>query len=315
MIKRLHEIVEERRLELIEWQKDPDEHRPISTGITALDDLFGGFPRYPFYFALIGRMKSGKSTVGLNLTLALCANSQKPTILYTLEESNREVADRVIAKSTSVGRSDIFNLRLTYEMFQEMTRAVEECKEFSYYVNDHLSNLTDILTDAKKNKVTQIIIDNFQLLTGGKGQSKREQLEYLSQQIMRARQEGMTIFLVSQGNDKDGSFGSEQVLKDANIVVGIDLVHIDSTDKNSAILDTMRRLTVRLSRFSSMGTHADIFFDGEHSRILQLETVMPDDIDFYIRTLDKHGSAEQAIVEPAIPEPEMEENLPIVIGE
>lgn len=307
MTERLHKIVDKRRLELIEWQADPEAHRPISTGKGSLDELFGGFPRYPFYFAFLGLFKSGKSTAALDLTLALCANSGIKTALYMLEESGREVADRVISKSSNIiGRTNIFKLTLTQEMFDEMKTIVNECEEIPYMVNDELSNLEEIYADAKKIGATQVVIDNFQLLTGGKGASKREQLEGLSQRIMQARQQGVTTFLVSQGNATDGSFGSSQVQKDANIVLSISEVHVDPTDKHSPIAESQRRITVLQSRFSKQGVHTDIFFDGEHSRFMDLEETMPDDPEFYIQTLDRPGNA-FAHVDIADPEPEMEE--------
>jgi KaiC/GvpD/RAD55 family RecA-like ATPase len=313
MTKRLHRIVDERRLELIEWQKDPEKHRPVSTGKRSLDELFGGFPRYPFYFAFLGLFKSGKSTAALDLTLALCANSGVPTALYMLEESNREVADRVISKSSNmIGRTNIFKLTLTPEMFDEMKVIVDECEEMIYHVNDELSNLEAIYVDAKTIGATQIVIDNFQLLTGEKGASRREQLEAASQRIMRARQAGITTFLVSQGNATDGSFGSSQVQKDANIVLSISEVHVDPTDKHSPMATSQRRITVLQSRFSKQGVHTDIFFDGEHSRFMDLEEKMPDDPEFYVATLDRPGNA-FAHVDIADPEPEMEEQTIRVI--
>jgi replicative DNA helicase len=316
MTKRLHEIVEERRLELIEWQKDPEKHKPVSTSIDALNGLIGGFPRYPFYLALIGLRKAGKSTAGFTLSLALAANTQKPTCGFMLEESKEEIADRAIAKaSLKIGRTEIFQLRLTEEMFEEMFEIVELYKDVPFYINSSISNLDAILAEAKRLGVDQIVIDNFQLLTGGKGITKREQLEDLSQRLMRARQAGMTIFLVSQGNDEDNSAGSMQVQKDANITLALQVVHVDPTDKKSVVQESLRRILVKESRFSGQGGSADVFFDGNHSRILDLPEKMPDDDDFYkqqIATLDKYGDAQEAITEPAIQEPEIEKTT---IGE
>jgi replicative DNA helicase len=313
-MKKLSKIVEERGLELKEWMDEPDKHRPVSTGISDFDRLIGGFPRYPFYFALIGATKAGKTTVGFNLTLALCANSGIRTAVYMLEEGEREVADRAIAKaSTKIGRTEIFKLQLTKEMLGEISE-IPNIYDIDYYVEDAKSNIHEILKHANENGFTQIVIDNFQLLTGGKGQNKREQFEDISQTIMRARQQGTTVFLVSQGNDDGDSFGSKQVLKDANIVILIETCKVDPSDKNSPTLETMRKLTVRQSRFCPQGEYIVLFFDGNHSRVIDIPVKNPDMNDFY-HIEEKQESHIDLNFEAVTPEPDIEELYPVAIKE
>jgi len=279
---KLVDVLKERRDNLKEWQKDPEAHRPISVGIHDLDEIiFGGLPRDPFYFALIGSAKSGKTTVSLNLVLNFCAMSGESTALYMLEEINRQVADRVFARSSDlVSRSKLFQVALGDEEFLEMERTIQDYGDVKFFVNDSLFNLDAILADAKSIGVKRIVIDNFQLLTGGTGRDERTQLVEESKKLMRARKDGITTFLVSQGNDKGESFGSTQVRKDADLVIGILPVPVDSSDKKSEPMTNMRRLKVLRSRFSPQDVECHIFFDGNHSRVLQVPKKKPENIEF-----------------------------------
>jgi len=279
---KLVDVLKERRDNLKEWQKDPEAHRPISVRIHDLDEIiFGGLPRDPFYFALIGSAKSGKTTVSLNLVLNFCAMSGESTALYMLEEINRQVADRVFARSSDlVSRSKLFQVALGDEEFLEMERTIQDYGDVKFFVNDSLFNLDAILADAKSIGVKRIVIDNFQLLTGGTGRDERTQLVEESKKLMRARKDGITTFLVSQGNDKGESFGSTQVRKDADLVIGILPVPVDSSDKKSEPMTNMRRLKVLRSRFSPQDVECHIFFDGNHSRVLQVPKKKPENIEF-----------------------------------
>lgn len=280
--KKLSTVLQERRDNLAEWMKDPEAHRPISVGIPEVDNMmFGGLPRDPFYLALIGEAKGGKTTAGLNIVLNFCAISGEPTALYMLEEIKRQVADRVFARSSDlVSRSKLFQLALGDDDFEEMDRTIQDFADTKFFVNDSLFDINAILADARSIGVNRIVIDNFQLMTGGGGTDERTRLVAQSKILMRARQDGITTFLVSQGNDQGESFGSKQVKMDANIVISIHQVPTDEKDKKSEPMTNMRKLKVDQSRFSPQGEECMIFFDGNHSRILQVPKKRPEDIEF-----------------------------------
>ena len=280
--KKLSTVLQERRNNLSEWMKDPEKHKPISVGIQEVNDMiFGGLPRDPFYFALIGSAKAGKTTVSLNLVLNFCAISGESTALYMLEEINRQVADRVFARSSDlVSRSKLFQLALGDDDFEEMDRTIQDFADTKFFVNDSLFDINAILADAKSIGVKRIVIDNFQLMTGGDGRDERTKLVEQSKMLMRARKDGITTFLVSQGNDKGESFGSTQVRMDADLVIGIQQVLTDEKDKKSEPMTNMRKLKVLRSRFSPQDVECNIFFDGNHSRILRVPKKMPENIEF-----------------------------------
>lgn len=291
--KLLADVIQERIAQLHLMVSDPEKFRPISSGVPPLDRiLFGGFPRDPFYFALIGDSKAGKTTIDLNLALNFCANSDEPTCLYMLEEINRQVADRVIARSTpSVPRSKIFQLQLNEADFEEMGITMNEYKNVKFHVNDQLFNIEDILKDAKDNGFTRIVVDNFQLMQGGQGRDERTKLADQSKRLMHARKEGITTFLVSQGNEKGLSFGSKQVLMDADLVLGIKRIRVDESDKKSEYMKDQRRLFALRSRYSQQDLFCDIFFDGDHSLILAPKEEHPIEAGF-IELMDEHQPPE-----------------------
>jgi KaiC/GvpD/RAD55 family RecA-like ATPase len=289
--QQLHIILEERITELQEQAKHPEKYRPFSTGIKDLDRILqGGLPRRPFYFVLTGDKKAGKSTSELNITLNICTLSDEPIALYMLEELNFQVADRVLARHGFVTRSRIFNLDLDEHDFQDMRQTKEEFKEIRYYVNDQLYDIHAIYEDAKSLGINRLVIDNFQLLQGApKHLDSREKLVYYSNYAMQKRKEGITTFMVSQENLKGGVYGSTQSDMDGDLVISLRRVLVDENNKKSGYMETMRRMIVRYSRYSPGDVSCDVFFDGNHSRILQVEPKRPDDPEFMNFLLMEEG--------------------------
>ena len=278
--RKLGEVATERLAKLHEMQKDPDRFRPVPTGLIDLDSIVkGGFPRGAFYISVIGQDKRGKSTLGFQLFTSYCERTGEKGILYDLEENEMEAADRAMTiRSARVSRTNIYKLELTDEDFEDLHEYAAEVSLYETYVNDQIYKLADIIADAKKQGASIICIDNFQLLVDGTGRDTREKLESLSKIIMRARNnDGMRIFLLAQGNEKDKSFGSSQVLRDANLVILIEHMFEASDKKKKSPLQNLRKLSVTRSRWSGTG-ELEVVFQPEFSRVRTVTITLKDPI-------------------------------------
>jgi len=273
----------ERIQQLRERQKDPEMYRPISTGLLDLNAILnGGFPRLDnFYVSIIGKEKRGKTTLGLQFFMTYCELSNQKGILYNLEENEYQAADRALAmRSTGPSRTDIFRLTLTEKDFEHFDLIANDISLYDTYINDSIYKLADIFKDAEAHNASIICIDNFQLLTDGKGRDQREQLVYLSKEIMRYRNKGNKIFLLAQGTEDGKSFGSIQVAMDADLCILIDNV-FEYEGKKKILLPNLRKLRVTQSRFSPTG-ECDVIFDAAYSRVRTavLKSKDPDEEEF-----------------------------------
>jgi hypothetical protein len=169
-------------------------------------------------------------------------------------------------RSVRVSRTDIYQLQgLSDQDFEDLGVYANEIDEHDTYVNDSIYKLVEIFADIKANGFEVACIDNFQLLTDGRGRDLREKLEYLSKAIMRARNEGLKIFVLAQGNADSSSFGSAQILMDGDLCILIEQVY-EKEGKKKVPIAGLRELVVKNSRFSPTGA-LEVIFQGQYSRV------------------------------------------------
>jgi len=266
--------------ELRNRKNNPELYMPISTGLVDLDNIInGGMPRDPFYTAIIGEKKKGKTTFGLQFFLTYCEATCLKAVLYNLEENTSQAARRALAmRSATVGRTNFFKLDYTDEDLDYLEVIADDIDAYDTYVNDRLYGLVEIFEDAKEQKAKVVCIDNFQLLTDGQGRDQREKLEWLSKFVMRKRNEGYYIFLVSQGTNDGKSFGSSQVEKDADLCILMQDVFESDDKKKKNPIKGLRKLLVQTSRFSDTG-ELEVLFDAAHSRVRTVEVKREDPKD------------------------------------
>jgi len=268
---KLGDVALQRVYELRKRQENPEAYRPVRVGLVDFEYIINsGLPRIdPFYCAIIGQDKKGKSTFGNQLAWSYCENTGYKGVLYNLEENLNQAADRAMAMmSTKVNRTNIYMNELTEEDLDALEFYAHAISQQELYVNASLYTLNEMLQDAAKNGFKVITIDNFQLITDGIGRDQKDKLVYLSQTLMRARNQGLFIFLLSQGNADGTSYGSTQVQKDADLCVLIDEKY-KKEDKKKVVVPGIRTLEVIRSRFSGTGI-CDVLFQPEFSRVRTL---------------------------------------------
>lgn len=256
--------------ELEERSKNREKYLPISTGIRDLDNILnGGFPRAdPFYASIVGRMKRGKTAIGVQFFLQYAIMSGLKAKYYNLEETWRQLADRTLALSSAgPNRTDIFKLNLGEKDFEYFRTIANDYDAYEIYTSDAMYKLVEIFRDAEENNVEVLGLDNFQLFTDGEGDSQREKLMWLSKYIMYKRNEGKRIFLLSQGNPDGKSFGSTQVEMDSDLTILIENAFDDKDKKKANPIKNLRHLQVTVCRYAPDLGGCDVLFDGAHSRI------------------------------------------------
>lgn len=263
---KLYDAAVKRVEELEEIAKNPDAHKPIPTGLKDLDNIMsGGLPRYPFYCAIVGEDKKGKSTVGKQIAFAFSLACGKKLKIYDLEETEQETVDRALTmRSVNVTRTDIFKGELTQEQLEQLRFYADSMRDEEIYIEDGLLALEQIIEDAEKNGIEIVCIDNFQLIVDGVGRDQREKLVNISKRILAWRKKGISIFLLSQGNPDGGSFGSKQVQMDANVVILVD-ERFEGKKRTDPVAG-IRILNVTRCRWAAPGL-CEVIFEPQFSRV------------------------------------------------
>ena len=268
---RLGVVAKERVAELRVQMENPELYRPVRVGLEDLEAIVnGGLPKVkPFYIAIVGENKQGKSTFGNQIAWAYAEATGMKICLYNLEETNAQAAERAMAmRSPKVSRTDIFKMTLTEEDLDALALYADDIELQEQYVNDQLYDLEAILADAIAQSYDIVVIDNFQLLLG-KGMNERDRLVNLSKILMRARNAGLRIFLLSQGNPDGKSFGSTQVAMDAD---GVFLIKSKYEDKKKKIVvPGLRMIEVTQCRWAGIGS-CEVLFQAEYSRVRTPQT-------------------------------------------
>jgi replicative DNA helicase len=273
--KKLGIVATQRVHELREQHKEPAKYRPVYTPLRDLNIILkGGLPRFPFYAVILGMDKIGKSTMGVQFFIHYCKVTGRKGIIYNLEESSYEAADRaMVIPSLDVSRTNIYTVDFTEQQLDWLEQTAIELQGDEIYVTDELYKIEDIYQDAKDNNCDLILIDNYQLMLGGSGRDTRERLENNSKTIMLHRnQDKITTFLAAQGNTKESSFGSSQPFRDCQFLFEIRYAYqqIEGKKRKGVALEGLREVIVSRARNVGTGSFMSTF-EPQYSRLRDCE--------------------------------------------
>ena len=141
----------------------------INTGFIDIDKRIGGF-RKSELIVLASRPEMRKSAFALNIAANVGIRQKIPTLIFSLEMSKEQVANRILSSESNV---DIEKIRTgKIEKNEDWVKLKEAEERLSgIYIDDRIdTSITEICTEsrrAKKNKnIGFIIIDNLQLIKG-----------------------------------------------------------------------------------------------------------------------------------------------------
>lgn len=157
----------EAQIEDVRKAREADRSPYVRTGFTLLDHHFRGGLRGGNVMVLAARPGVGKTAVTLALIRSVMGQGLRAK-LYSLEMPATEIAERFMY---SLGGLDMWSTR-TGELDKEaFGNAVEQVKGWGLTIEDSLSNIGDIVSDAailhQRGEVDVIFVDHLRLLRTG----------------------------------------------------------------------------------------------------------------------------------------------------
>lgn len=295
----MSEAVATTYLNLSEMQKGKDSRR-ITTGISALDGILGGF-RDSEMVVVGARPSVGKSI----LALTFCVNAAragKRVLLISLEMNEVEITERILANEASVPLGEMTNGTITTDHWVSMGKAVQRVGRMPLWYCLEASTVERVRKAAYRlyedGGLDMIAVDYLQLMeaTYARKQNRQEQIAEISRGLRKLSQElNIPVIVLSQlnrsseGYSKDGTRvrreptmsearESGAIEQDANIFI---LLHNPRKDEMAteeerimwerlAAKDmTPMRIIIDKNRQGERGRIL-VAFDGAHMRFLPI---------------------------------------------
>lgn len=157
-----------------------DSTRAVRVGIGGLDRTTGGFQPGNL-ITIAARPAVGKSAIGITIAYNVACRQQIPVGLVSLEMSNPEIMQRLIAMDANVSTQE------ARTPFEKVATSLGRIEGMPLYIRRPGSRLTDVLA-ASGPLVTQygcqlIIIDYLQLMTSGQSDSRPQDLATITREL------------------------------------------------------------------------------------------------------------------------------------
>ncbi|MGI9116197.1 MAG: replicative DNA helicase, partial [Gaiellales bacterium] len=184
------------------------EHRGLTgapSGLRDLDKITSGFQDSNLII-LAARPAMGKTSLALGIARHLGVHAQTPVVIFSLEMSRNEIAQRFIATEAKV---DSTRMRSGDVRDEDWTRIQDACNRLSnapIYVDDTAGiNLMEIRSKARRLKMKEpnlglVLVDYLQLMSSGSNEENRvQEISQISRQLkVLARDLDVPVIALSQ---------------------------------------------------------------------------------------------------------------------
>lgn len=151
--------------------KNGGELNGISSGLVALDRVMGGLKKSDMII-LAARPSMGKTALALNIAKNVAMN-KTPTLIFSLEMSKEQLAQRLLSSESRVNASRINHATLTSGEWKAVINAVSWIGNSPLYIDDTAGqSLSEIRMRARRlvreKEIGLIAIDYIQLIQGSR---------------------------------------------------------------------------------------------------------------------------------------------------
>jgi replicative DNA helicase len=176
----------------------------VPTGFIDLDKLLGGLQPSDLII-IAGRPGQGKTALMLSLALHAGLEHKKHVAVFTLEMSNEQVAQRLIAQQTGIDSQRLRNGKLAEEEWPLFTHSIEVLSDTRIFMDDTPA-LTPIQIRTKCRRLHMeygldlVIVDYLQLMTGDTRNDNRvQEVSYISRSLkVLARELNVPVVAAAQ---------------------------------------------------------------------------------------------------------------------
>ena len=147
---------------------NPSDKDAIYTGYHQLDQFLGSL-RPGNLIALSGLTTMGKSTFALNLIRNISINRQIPTLLFSAEMNNEDIANRLISMHCEIPHRQIDKANLSNKDFEQLKKKTTNFVNMPFYIeNTHHLYIEDIEKVSKEAVdlygIKLIVVDYLQIM-------------------------------------------------------------------------------------------------------------------------------------------------------
>lgn len=167
--------------QLEELDKKEDGLTGVPTGFTDLDRLTSGWQPSDL-IVVAARPGMGKTAFTLSMARNAALDFQKPVAIFSLEMSNLQLVQRLVAMEAEISSSKFRNANLDSNEWIQLDKAIEKMSKAPIFIDDTPAiNIFEIRAKCRRLKMKEdiqlIIIDYLQLMSGGtdSGRGNREQ--------------------------------------------------------------------------------------------------------------------------------------------
>lgn len=161
----------------------------LKSGFDDLDSLIQGFHKSDLII-IAGRPSTGKTALGLNITMNILQNYKIPVLFFSLEMSKEQIIYRLLSMETDINQIQLRNANLSQNDWIKLNQVFKVLSKLPIYIDD-TSNLSinEIRSKIKtilfeQNEIGLIVIDYLQLI--GNDNSRVENRAYELSQITRS---------------------------------------------------------------------------------------------------------------------------------
>lgn len=147
--------------------ENAEEYKGIPTGFSKLDEITSGLNRSDL--VLIGaRPAMGKTSFALNLALNISMAARKKTVIFSLEMSKEQLAERLLASQAGVTSQKFRTGELTDDEWVRVGNAASQFSDVELYLDDSSSTtVPEIKSKIRRLKnVDAVVIDYLGLIKG-----------------------------------------------------------------------------------------------------------------------------------------------------
>ncbi|AEH40013.1 replicative DNA helicase DnaB [Treponema paraluiscuniculi Cuniculi A] len=224
----------------------------IATGLTALDNLTGGFQNSEL-IVIGARPSMGKTALAMTMASNIAIRQRIPTAFFSLEMSNLLLMQRLIAAESGVSATNLRKGLLQLSDFGRIQNAAGEMYDAPLYIVDVPNmKLLDLRAVARRlcvqEKIQIIFVDYLGLIVADNPFAPRyEQFAAISQSLKSlARELDIPIVALSQvGRPAEGSApnladirGSGAIEQDADVVM---FLHRDRNETETQLILAKQR--------------------------------------------------------------------------
>lgn len=196
-------LLEETYEKAEELSKNPGALRGIPSGIKTLDNILGGFQNSDLVI-LAARPSVGKTALALDMARHIGVKEGKKVGVFSLEMSNLQLMDRLLAMQVGIGLWDLRMGKLNDKAFSRLADAMGILSESGIYIDDTPGlSVLEMRTKARKLKMEKgldmVIIDYLQLMEGTNKESRVQEVSQISRFLKQlARELDIPVIALSQ---------------------------------------------------------------------------------------------------------------------